>query len=107
MSDTRTLAIRKAATELVQELLAAGAIDGGERWVHIIERKMEGLLRVNLKDRSLRVGIYELTKFHGNVVLKRILRSRVTQPGGDDLLETDCWEPKDLAKLKLWLNGES
>jgi hypothetical protein len=40
MSDARNQAIQKAATELVQELIAATKTPGGEKWVDIIARKM-------------------------------------------------------------------
>jgi hypothetical protein len=44
MSDARTQAIHKAASELQEELIAATGQNGGERWYHLIVRKMEQLI---------------------------------------------------------------
>jgi len=49
MSDARTQAIHKAASELVAELLNSTGENGGEPWYPIIVRKMKGLPPVNEK----------------------------------------------------------
>jgi|GEM_PF-5195982 hypothetical protein len=61
MSDTRTEAIHKAATELVEELLSAAGENGGERWTSIVTRKFDGWadpkLVKELRDILLRVRV--------------------------------------------------
>lgn len=112
MNDERTQAIHKAATELVQELLGTITDPTPEKWTSIVIRKMAALPltvvkpQVNPGSPTLRVGNYELSRLGSKVMVTRVFRDPGIQAGGDGLREVDQWEAKELARLKLWLNGE-
>lgn len=114
MSDARTEAIHKAATELVQELLSASSENGGERWFHIIVRKME-----RIPDRCppkppntklpLVLGDTRFDHIARGVAISSTQRDvnhfkGVLLPEKSD--EVTFIPESDVTKLKLWLNGE-
>ena len=115
MNDARTQAIQKAATELVQELLGTVQNPTPERWTNIVIRKMEQVPdrcppKLVTRSPMLRIGSYLLSKLGERIVVS-CLRPKPgwvsgLTPGGEEHFEIEHWEPKDIAKLKLWLNGE-
>lgn len=48
---------------------------------------------------AIQIGSYQLIRMNGKVCVNRILER-------GEFREVDIWEAKDIAKLKLWLNGE-
>lgn len=114
MSDTRTQAIRKAATELVEELLSASAKEGSERWFHIIVRKMEQVPdRCPPKEpdpkRTLLAGNAQFDQSKLGMTISSGMRGIMSIGGGltPEVVREHFFIPAaELPKLKLWLNGE-
>lgn len=111
MSDkTKTsAAIDKAATECVEELLAASGKSGGKPWLEIVIRKMrQAFAGAEPKTPLLRLGDVEFQRFRGGIRIVRLARSR----GIDNVLrgpehdtELVLLDAASTAKLARWLNG--
>lgn len=114
MSDARTQAIHKAAAELVQELLAASGENGGERWFHIIVRKMEQVpdrcppkkpnTKMPLVLNNTRFVCTSLGLTMSNIYRERRADGHYVSAEQDS--DVAFISAVDLPKLKLWLNGE-
>jgi hypothetical protein len=93
-------AIDKAATECVEELLAASKKDGGKPWLEIIHRKMrQAFTWAEPKTPLLRVGRLEFQKFRGG------LRVAELTSCDTEYREAGLLDAASTAKLARWLNG--
>lgn len=103
--------VDNAAQQLQQQLIDASGKDGSGSWRRLIREAIWHCLMAPKQTvgHSIRVGSYELRRLGSRIAVTKISpKSRVPglSPGGDDAWEIEQWEPKDIAKLKLWLNGE-
>ena len=101
MSDKINAAIDKAATECVEEILAAGRKPKGERWLDIIRRKMrQALAGAEPPTPILRLGSLSFETFRGGLRIVRFQRA-----DGDGDCELALLDAASTAKLARWLNG--
>jgi len=106
MSDKMKInqAIDKAATECVEELLAASGKNGGKPWLEIVRRKMrQAFVRLEPATLQLRLGGCEFQRFRGGIRI-------VTLVGGGHEFqkyesEAAILDAASTAKLAQWLNG--
>jgi len=99
MSDKINAAIDKAAAECVEELLAAGRKDGGEKWLDIVRRKMQqAFAGAEPPTPILRLGSLSFETFRGGLRVVRLWRA-------DEERELALLGEASTAKLARWLNG--
>jgi hypothetical protein len=96
-------AIDKAATECVEELLAAGRKSGGAPWLDIIRRKMrQAFAGAEPPTPTLRLGTLSFETFRGGL---RIVRLWPADVDADEVSELALLGKASTAKLARWLNG--